>query len=86
MEPIGTALVVAPSSGGILVAAKKASKSLNVVYVVVYKDAAGEWRWKALAENRKTVADSGEGYRNRTYAARVARELHPGAALEWGLR
>lgn len=65
-------------------AAKK--KQVEVEVVVVYKDESGEWRWKALAGNRKTVADSGEGYRNRTYAARVAKELHPNATLEWGAR
>lgn len=30
----------------------------------VYKDAAGEFRWK-LVSNGKTVADSGEGYKNK---------------------
>lgn len=85
MEAIGAALVAARDFGGI-VAAKKSVKTVEVAYVVVYKDEAGEWRWKALAGNRKTVADSGEGYRNRTYAARVAQDLHPGAELEWGPR
>ncbi|BBO32552.1 hypothetical protein PLANPX_2164 [Lacipirellula parvula] len=28
----------------------------------VYKDNAGEWRWRLLASNKKIVADSGEGY------------------------
>lgn len=31
----------------------------------VYKDQAGEWRWKLIAANGKTLADSGEGYRRR---------------------
>jgi hypothetical protein len=30
--------------------------------VLLYRDTAGEWRWKAIAGNGKTVADSGEGY------------------------
>lgn len=25
-----------------------------------------EWRWRLLAKNNRTVADSGEGYRNKT--------------------
>lgn len=31
----------------------------------VYRDAAGEWRWRLTAGNNRTIADSGEGYRNR---------------------
>jgi uncharacterized protein YegP (UPF0339 family) len=31
----------------------------------LYKDAAGEWRWRLLAGNKRIVADSGEGYKNR---------------------
>jgi uncharacterized protein YegP (UPF0339 family) len=29
------------------------------------KDSAGEWRWRLLANNNKTIADSGEGYKNK---------------------
>ncbi|HEU4885431.1 MAG TPA: YegP family protein [Longimicrobium sp.] len=29
------------------------------------KDKAGEWRWALLADNNKTIADSGEGYVRR---------------------
>ena len=29
-----------------------------------YKDAADEWRWYLEAANGKTIADSGEGYKN----------------------
>lgn len=31
----------------------------------VYKDEAGEWRWRLKATNGETVANSGEGYKNR---------------------
>ena len=31
----------------------------------VYKDAAGEWRWRLLAGNERIIADSGEGYQHR---------------------
>lgn len=31
----------------------------------VYQDSAGEWRWRVLAGNGKTVADSGEGYKRQ---------------------
>ncbi|MBX7151117.1 DUF1508 domain-containing protein [bacterium] len=29
---------------------------------MVYKDAAGYWRWRLLASNYKIIATSGEGY------------------------
>ncbi|MBB4635120.1 DUF1508 domain-containing protein [Longimicrobium terrae] len=32
----------------------------------IYKDDAGEWRWKLQAGNNETIADSGEGYTRRT--------------------
>lgn len=31
----------------------------------VYKDAAGEWRWRLVGGNRRVIAASGEGYRHR---------------------
>ena len=31
----------------------------------VYKDKAGEWRWRFQASNSKTIADSAEGYVNK---------------------
>jgi len=31
----------------------------------VYKDIAGYWRWRLVAQNGKTIADSGEGYWNK---------------------
>jgi uncharacterized protein YegP (UPF0339 family) len=30
-----------------------------------YKDASGEWRWRLIAKNGETVADSAEGYRRK---------------------
>lgn len=30
----------------------------------IYKDAAGEYRWRLVAANGRKVADSGEGYHN----------------------
>jgi uncharacterized protein len=34
----------------------------------LYKDSAGYWRWTLYAANRKKIADSGEGYHNKTDA------------------
>ena len=31
----------------------------------VYKDSAGEWRWRLVAGNDQVIADSGEGYRDK---------------------
>lgn len=41
------------------------------MYFVVYKDNFGEWRWHLKASNGRILADSGEGYKSRTYAIRV---------------
>ena len=30
-----------------------------------YKDSLGEWRWRLLAANNKSIAVSGEGYKNK---------------------
>lgn len=32
---------------------------------IVYKDRYSEYRWRLLADNNKTIADSGEGYGNK---------------------
>jgi uncharacterized protein YegP (UPF0339 family) len=43
--------------------------------LVVYKDEAGEWRWRLEARNGKILADSGEGYTKRSGAERAARRV-----------
>lgn len=30
--------------------------------IYLYRDLAGEWRWRFVATNGRTLADSGEGY------------------------
>ncbi|EPZ74993.1 hypothetical protein M798_16320 [Brucella melitensis ADMAS-G1] len=35
---------------------------------VLYRDNAGYWRWRLLANNHRTIADSGEGYVHRADA------------------
>jgi uncharacterized protein YegP (UPF0339 family) len=30
-----------------------------------YKDKNGEWRWRLKSPNGNTIADSGEGYKNK---------------------
>lgn len=34
----------------------------------LYKDIAGEWRWTFYAANGRKIADSAEGYNNKTDA------------------
>lgn len=34
----------------------------------LYKDKAGEWRWRLRHEKGNIIADSGEGYRNKADA------------------
>ena len=43
--------------------------------IEIYKDDAGEWRWRMVARNGKIVADSGEGYRRRLGAVRAVLRL-----------
>lgn len=37
----------------------------------VYEDKGGEWRWRLLAANGRTIADSGEAYTRRPDAERA---------------
>jgi uncharacterized protein YegP (UPF0339 family) len=41
----------------------------------VYEDKHGEWRWRLRAPNGRIIADSAEGYVNRSGALRAARKL-----------
>jgi len=34
----------------------------------LYKDTAGYWRWRYVSSNGRTIADSGEGYYNKSDA------------------
>lgn len=43
--------------------------------LVLYKDAADDWRWKVIAGNGRIVADSFEGYEHREDCLRQALEL-----------
>ncbi|MFC6615017.1 HVO_2922 family protein [Halopenitus salinus] len=51
----------------------------------VYRDNAGEWRWRLVASNGNIVADSGEGYRSKQGAKRgieSVKRISPDAAVE----
>ena len=49
--------------------------------VEVYADQAGDFWWRAVARNNKVIGESQEGYVNRSYAIKVARESNPGAPI-----
>lgn len=44
--------------------------------VTVYRDKTGDWRWRRVAANGRVVATSGEGYRNRAHAEKMARKIN----------
>ena len=56
-------------------------KNPTADFTEVYQDEHGEWRWRALAGNNKVVADSGEGYHNRSHAKKMAKEMFPSARV-----
>lgn len=41
-------------------------------HVEIYKDNAGQWRWRRKAPNGETIADSSEGYDKKTHALNMA--------------
>jgi uncharacterized protein YegP (UPF0339 family) len=43
--------------------------------LVIYKDKAGEWRWRRKAANGRITAESGEGYHNQGDAINQAEEV-----------
>jgi uncharacterized protein YegP (UPF0339 family) len=64
-------------------AAKRSSpKPPQVTLVEVYRDAAGDFRWRGSTANGRIVSESGEGYNNRSYAIKMARSLNAGAQIE----
>lgn len=46
----------------------------------VYRDAAGEWRWRLKAANGRIVGDSGEGYGSQHNARRAAEHARASVA------
>jgi len=48
------------------------------VKIHVYKDMRGEWRWRIKSRNGRTIGDSGEGYKSRAHARRMAQKVAAG--------
>jgi uncharacterized protein YegP (UPF0339 family) len=57
-------------------------KKAVVASVQVYRDESGEYRWVAKAANNRKVADSGEGYMNRSHAKKMAKDMYPDVRIE----
>jgi uncharacterized protein YegP (UPF0339 family) len=55
---------------------------VDAAVVTVYADDSGEWRWRAKDTNGDIVADSAEGYVDRTYAEGAAQSLFPKAEFD----
>lgn len=47
----------------------------------LYQDASREWRWRLKARNGNILADSGEGYKRKQAAVRIARRLFPSVPI-----
>jgi hypothetical protein len=75
------------------VAAKKQAKKTRrprtskaakpAVQALVYRDPQGFYRYSAHDEDGKIVGDAEEGYRNRMYAGKIARERYPGVRVSY---
>lgn len=48
--------------------------------IELYQDAAGEYRWRLVADNGRVVADSGEGYTRKRDAQRAVQSFR---GLAW---
>lgn len=57
---------------------------VDAAKVELYTDEVGEFRWQARDTNGEIVADSGDdGYVERSYAEKAARDLFPNAEIVW---
>ena len=50
--------------------------------VHLYRDKSGDWRWRLVATNGKTVAESGEGYEDYLTCLGMVWNLH-GTRVEY---
>ncbi len=46
----------------------------------IYKDTAGEWRWRLTTFNGNNVANSGEGYKNKADCLAIIESISLSAA------
>ncbi len=50
------------------------------MYFEVYKDNAGEFRWRLKAANHEPIASSGEGYKSKAWCMEIIEKIKQGAA------
>ena len=50
-------------------------------HVDVFRDKAGEWRWRRQADNGEIVSTSGESYTRRSTAITMATHVNPDILL-----
>jgi uncharacterized protein YegP (UPF0339 family) len=46
----------------------------------LFKDRKREWRWKLVAANKNTLADSGEGYRRKVDCVKAIKSIQQSCA------
>lgn len=53
----------------------------------IYKDEDAEWRWRLVAGNNETIADSGEGYTRRSSCVDAVKRIKrdAGSALVYDI-
>lgn len=54
---------------------------MNPSRITIYRDSAGQYRWRMQARNGRIIADSAEGYASRRNAIRAAETVR--ATLPW---
>lgn len=67
-DPAASAMPLDSATGGAPSSAGKRTSRFEV-----YRDRAGEWRWRLVHWNGNIIADSGEGYASRYNAVRAVR-------------
>ena len=50
-----------------------------------YRDAAGEYRWRRVADNGNIITGSGEGYKNKRDMLEMAEANFPDDPVDWAL-
>lgn len=54
-----------------------------VDWIDIYEDSFGKWRWRAKSNNGDILADSGQGYADKSYAKELATKLFSEAPIRY---
>jgi uncharacterized protein YegP (UPF0339 family) len=52
------------------------------MYVRLYRDLGGKWRWQVRAANNRVISTSGESFARKWNAKRAAKRAHPGLPIK----